>query len=1053
MSSFEQLFSSTELDVVVPNTSLEFPPTTVSADEWLENLRSGSQSDRKEAFFDEHIQAVLTARVPHPSENQPIDVSDPPALLLSFLSHLQVSLEASYISPDVPDAAPETQTPRTDTLLPPRTASLKGKKPLNLSLSPNSAMPKGQHHPSILPPATPNPMPASTDTDRRYAQSEGVMLCTRIWGAEGSNTFEDEDEETRDGDSKAKKVEAKPQEAFHLMWSEKEKVWVAAYKVVFTPISGCRSALHLVLLHFFALHFRPRCGSIQWPSMVQKNPLAKYIASTQSATAALAPSSDTIPSPTSPRDQQQDRPKGGLAEVNLFGGLYSFASSSRVSEDITANAAEGELDLPSTRLGSSMRSSLFLLPGKPASSSENSTPTTAQLSPMQTPGGHLKPAHPTLRKSYRKTLYATSGFRVRMRTVFVPAVLFEDDDESDEGYESSPSSGIEGKANISTGVEGEDAEEPLTSGSEERTVVICVEIENEQDYHSNSSDYSGRNAGGFLIERVDVSIGGGESEGARARLVSWGADALLSQKQKGKDISDRFPLILTPREQFNLLYAVSFLRSPEEVDGLSTLSLYDGVTAGSGTMSGGLTAPKHEGLQRSVTLNIFGKPCYASSTESSLSFYPTTTFCTRWNCILDLATTALLDRNLEDEYFDTPTAGLHGDGSKHPALNPSALPEPASPFPVPIASPRPTSLSGTTLASNDQRRASLATTSKGLGSSRSSSPSLTAGSLIDTRRHTLPGVVSSSSSGSLIKAATAGARNSLTPSMSPSSTLPDRRDSLGLPPRDRRDSGGPRSGATSPFTYTPPSTALQAQIPRSPTTYEAPPPPPFKDRNSTLAVAIPTTPGPMPGPSLDQMMMMPPMPMTPAYPAFAPNASLPPTPPSQGPYIPQGGANVSPRQGSYTGPAVDIRREKGGLGMGMMSGIPQTPAPHVGFSGGGPPPGAVENVGGGGGLAIGGLGGGVVDPIVVSVGLVREKEEKILPSDRFTLDIFVFNKSDWTRRFEISCPDPRLIRKRNEARGIKSAKDFKGRSTPGIVALQNRIRVGFVVVNSAVISI
>ncbi|ESK95268.1 hypothetical protein Moror_4026 [Moniliophthora roreri MCA 2997] len=997
MSSFEQLFSSAELNVVVPNTSLEFPPSTVSADDWLENLASGSESDRKEAFFDEHIQAVLTAKIPlNEQVDEPVNPSNPPALLLSFLSHLQVSLETSYISPDVPDPAapPSEATPRTDSLLPPRNVSLKGKKPTNLNLAPKS------HHPSILPPATPNPMPASTDTDRRYAQSEGIMLCTRIWGIEGSSTFNGEDDD-----------DAKPKEAFHLLWSDKEKLWVAAYKIVFT-VAYLRLPFRLppgvspLLCITLSTTLREHPVAINGPN----NPLAKYISSIRGTIAALAPSADAIPSPTfqtSNTQPDQSKTAGGLGEANLFGGLYSFASSSQATE--TGNAAEGELVLPSTRLGLSMRSSLFLLP-----SVDLASPTTAQISPMQTPGGHLKPpAHPTLRKSFRKTLFATSGFKVRMRTVFVPAVLFDEDDE-DEGYESQ----VEGDKKS-------DAEDdPLSSGPEERTVVICVEIENEQDHFSNSSDYGGRNAGGFLVERMDVSIGGGEKEGASARLIGWDADALLPKKKKkgtDKEDADRFPLLLTPREQFNLLYAVSFLRGPEEVDGLSTLSL-DGTV---GTL-------KNEGFQRSVTLNIYGKPCYASSASSTLDFYPTTTFCTRWNCVLDLATTSLLDRALDDDYHDTPTPG--GDGSKHPSLNPSALPEPASPFPISIASPRPTSFGG------DYRRASLATTSNsksGLGSSRSSSPSLTAGSLIDSRRHTLP------SSGNLIKAATAGARNSLQPSMSMSP--PDRRDSLGLPgaTRDRRDSGGPRSsGLNSPSTYTPPSSTLQAQIPRSPTTYEAPPPPPFKDRTGSttaLSVAIPPSPSPGPsvGPPLDQMMLPP---VTPAYPAFPTNtsngsASLPPTPPSQGPYIPQGGANVSPRQGSFTGPAVDIRREKGAM---MMSGIPQTPAPHVGFSGGGPPPGVFEGMGMG--VAVGGLGGGVVDPIVISIGLQGGGKGKIHAAERFTLDIFVFNKSDWTRRFEISYPDPRVMRKRNEMHGNKASSGAgKGQ---GIVPMENRIRIG-----------
>jgi hypothetical protein len=46
---FEQLVNSSVLDVVVPDTSLEFPSSPV-ADEWLERLKSTSL-ERNQAFF------------------------------------------------------------------------------------------------------------------------------------------------------------------------------------------------------------------------------------------------------------------------------------------------------------------------------------------------------------------------------------------------------------------------------------------------------------------------------------------------------------------------------------------------------------------------------------------------------------------------------------------------------------------------------------------------------------------------------------------------------------------------------------------------------------------------------------------------------------------------------------------------------------------------------------------------------------------------------------------------------------------------------------------
>ena len=67
---------------------------------------------------------------------------------------------------------------------------------------------------------------------------------------------------------------------------------------------------------------------------------------------------------------------------------------------------------------------------------------------------------PTLRKSYRRTLQTVSGFRVRMRAVFVPYVLLPE---------------TEGTL---AELDGAEKERERRGGSAERTVVLCVEIEN-----------------------------------------------------------------------------------------------------------------------------------------------------------------------------------------------------------------------------------------------------------------------------------------------------------------------------------------------------------------------------------------------------------------------------------------------------------------------------------------------------------------------------------------------------------------------------------------------
>jgi len=75
--------------------------------------------------------------------------------------------------------------------------------------------------------------------------------------------------------------------------------------------------------------------------------------------------------------------------------------------------------------------------------------------------------------------------------------------------------------------------------------------------------------------------------------------------------------------------------------------------------------------------------------------------------------------------------------------------------------------------------------------------------------------------------------------------------------------------------------------------------------------------------------------------------------------------------------------------------------------------------------------------VVVSVGVLPPEKQRfgsdptkgrIFPNDKFTLDIFVFNKSSWMRRFEITYPDARTSRK-------------TGGQT-GIMPLANRIRIG-----------
>lgn len=146
---------------------------------------------------DEKLESVLLLRCNHPLPDEPKDVLHPPVELLAFVSHLQVDLEASYIS-----SVSTSSTPSTTTQLsaPPRTASLNRLKPRPPNL-----------HPSIFPPQTPRPTPYTGEADRRYVSAEGAPLATLVWG-------ENAPEDTR--------------EAFSLCWSRKERLWIAMYRIV-----------------------------------------------------------------------------------------------------------------------------------------------------------------------------------------------------------------------------------------------------------------------------------------------------------------------------------------------------------------------------------------------------------------------------------------------------------------------------------------------------------------------------------------------------------------------------------------------------------------------------------------------------------------------------------------------------------------------------------------------------------------------------------------------------------------------------------------------------
>jgi hypothetical protein len=84
---------------------------------------------------------------------------------------------------------------------------------------------------------------------------------------------------------------------------------------------------------------------------------------------------------------------------------------------------------------------------------------------------------------------------------------------------------------------------------------------------------------------------------------------------------------------------------------------------------------------------------------------------------------------------------------------------------------------------------------------------------------------------------------------------------------------------------------------------------------------------------------------------------------------------------------------------------------------------------------------------------LKINDNLIYPLSTFIIDIFVFNRSTWTRRFEVSCPDSRSRRKRKEIESLaasRSTHEAKRRLNPlsvalpdlGVLPLENKVRIG-----------
>ncbi|KAF9792921.1 TRAPP trafficking subunit Trs65-domain-containing protein [Thelephora terrestris] len=833
MISFQDAFANSTLNVVLADTSIAFPyDDDIQGDDWLTALKS-TDVERSVAFFDEKLEYYLTAHLTdfNTGTGGPGFANErrvPPPHLLAFLAHVQVSYDAAYIS-----SAPIVEEPQANVAISPpptsRTTSLLGP----------SRRPR-----SIFPPTTPHPIPSAGEADRKYVKSEGTPLTTGIWGDN-------------------------PDEAFQLLWSRKEKAWVAVFKLV-VAVGAPLPETHLPLLQslstivaFVRMHFEDPLLCLTASATLREKPIPltgprKRLADliTEAGGDPSDPMSPLTPirgpdDNTAPAEQLAR----GLEEVNLLGGIASVPTF-----------RDENINLPSTRLGAPTRREAFSLPPvSPGNATTASSPTST-----------IRSAVPILRKSHRKTLRTVSGFKVRMRTVLVPYVLFPEAD-ADVPWES----------NVSAAENAEEWDrERREAGNDESTVVLCVEIEN-----CGESDMT------FMIEGVDVFISG---QGAKTTLIKWG------------DSQNIFPLPVPSMAQYNLLYAVTFVQPPD-ADGVNSIG------------------KKQAGeLQRSVSITINGKP---REDRGSLVIYPTKSFSSKWNCVLDLGVNINKDLPLDGSY----------------SANRDALPTPASPFPGRDSAS--TLLAASIQPGDDQKLSAVS----------------------GSRRHTMDATGMAPRS---IHKPPVNYRSS-TAMLNPA-FINERDPQQHLSPAG---SGG----------FILPSVVMQQSQsgPRTPTAYTP--------RSGT--------PPPIAPPFGDDIGLTSPPPITPAYPSF-PTSSGVHTPTSQ-----------SPIHGfqSSVGPSMEIRRGGSTRVFGGTAG---------------------ENLD----SAVSGESDG--EPIVVSIGVLPFKKHEsgqgsskslIFPNDKFTLDIFVFNKSSWMRRFEVAYPDSRASRKGGGQVGPKRL---------GIIPLENRIRVG-----------
>lgn len=145
-------------------------------------------------MVDERLSFFLLLRFSENDVEPKSAPNSPPKLLLSFLSHLQVSVESLYIPP-----APENSS-----------AGRASAPLLQINHPGSSARPRDvELKLPMFPPQTPSPVPSTTEGDKRYVLSDGTPLKSFVWGDDNVDSMD----------------------AFRLLWSERESRWIAVYRI------------------------------------------------------------------------------------------------------------------------------------------------------------------------------------------------------------------------------------------------------------------------------------------------------------------------------------------------------------------------------------------------------------------------------------------------------------------------------------------------------------------------------------------------------------------------------------------------------------------------------------------------------------------------------------------------------------------------------------------------------------------------------------------------------------------------------------------------------